>query len=89
MLADGAVGWRMVVLDLEVRRLFCDNSHCERVTFAEQVEGLTQRYQRRTPLLHRLLAAIGIVLSGLPGGWWWPDTRPTTTTTITTTTSCK
>ncbi|WP_455770840.1 transposase [Streptomyces bobili] len=28
---------------------------------------MTERYQRRTPLLHRLLAAIGIVLSGLPG----------------------
>ncbi|WP_371596807.1 hypothetical protein [Streptomyces sp. NBC_00564] len=39
MLADGAVGGRRVVIDLEVRRLFCDNSHCERVTFAEQVEG--------------------------------------------------
>jgi len=64
MLAEGAVGGRMVVIDLEVRLVFCDNSHCERVTFAEQVEGLTQRYQRRTPLLHRLFAAIGIVLSG-------------------------
>lgn len=67
VLADGAVGGRMVVIALEVRRLFCDNSRCERVTFAEQVEGLAERYQRRTPLLHRLLAAIGIVLSGLPG----------------------
>lgn len=67
MLADGAVGGRMVVISLEVRRLFCDNSRCERVTFAEQVEGLTERYQRRTPPLDRLLAAIGIVLWGLPG----------------------
>ncbi|QCX82894.1 Transposase (plasmid) [Streptomyces sp. YIM 121038] len=57
----------MVVIALVVRRLFCDNSRCERVTFAEQTEGLTGRYQRRTPLLHRLLTAIGIALSGLPG----------------------
>jgi hypothetical protein len=65
--ADGAIGERMVAITLGVRRLFCDNSCCERVTFAEQTKGLTERYQRRTPLLHRLLAAIGIVLSGLPG----------------------
>ncbi|WP_406503300.1 hypothetical protein [Streptomyces sp. NBC_00212] len=67
MLADGVVGGRTVVITLEVRRLFCDNSRCGRVTFPEQVRGLTERYQRRTPLLHQLLTAIGIVLSGLPG----------------------
>ncbi|MFD7409564.1 hypothetical protein ACFV7R_44750 [Streptomyces sp. NPDC059866] len=37
------------------------------MTFAEQVDGLTERYQRRTPLLRRLLTAIGIVAPGLPG----------------------
>lgn len=34
--ADGAVGGRMVVITLEVRRLFCDDSRCERMTFAGQ-----------------------------------------------------
>ncbi|MFI6475463.1 hypothetical protein ACIBL5_35110 [Streptomyces sp. NPDC050516] len=67
MLADGVVGGRTVAITLEVRRLFCDNSRCGRVTFAEQGWGLTERYQRRTPLLHQLLTAIGIALSGLPG----------------------
>ncbi|MCP3818788.1 hypothetical protein NLX86_11895 [Streptomyces sp. A3M-1-3] len=34
---------------------------------AEQVEGLTVRYGRRTPLLERLLEAISVVLAGRPG----------------------
>ncbi|MGW6472893.1 ISL3 family transposase [Streptomyces nigra] len=38
-----------VVIDLSVRRLYCENSDCPKTTFAEQVTGLTVRYQRRTP----------------------------------------
>ncbi|WP_395297015.1 transposase [Kitasatospora hibisci] len=33
------------------------------MTFAEQVEGLTCRYGRRTPVLQRMLAALGVVLA--------------------------
>ncbi|MFG3054537.1 hypothetical protein ACGFZP_26760 [Kitasatospora sp. NPDC048239] len=33
------------------------------MTFAEQVEGLTCRYGRRTPVLQRMLAAPGVVLA--------------------------
>lgn len=54
-------------IELMIRRLFCDSPDCVRVTFAEQVEGLTVSYGRRTPLLGRLLEAIGVVLSGRPG----------------------
>ncbi|GHE10991.1 transposase family protein [Streptomyces alanosinicus] len=47
-LADTAVAGRPVVIDLSVRRLFCDQRACSRCTFVEQVDGLTIRYQRRT-----------------------------------------
>lgn len=66
-LADGAGGGRRVRNDLMIRRLFCDNPDCARVTFAEQVEGLTVRYGRRMPLLGCLLEAISVVLAGRPG----------------------
>ncbi|MFF3689742.1 ISL3 family transposase [Streptomyces sp. NPDC002187] len=62
-IADAPVGARPVLIELSVRRLFCDNSDCARVTFAEQVEGLTSRYGRRTPLLHRIIGALGVVLA--------------------------
>ncbi|MEV0537892.1 ISL3 family transposase [Kitasatospora sp. NPDC050463] len=74
-LADAPCGGQGVVIELSVRRLFCGNSACQRVTFAEQVEGLTCRYGRRTPVLQRMLAALGVVLAaravarlGLPLG---------------------
>lgn len=37
--ADEAVGGRAVVIDLSVRRLYCENSDCPKTTFAEQVPG--------------------------------------------------
>jgi transposase IS204/IS1001/IS1096/IS1165 family protein/transposase len=63
-LADVAVGGRPVLIVLSVRRLFCDNSGCGRRTFAEQVEGLTVRYQRRSPLLQHLAEMAGVLLVG-------------------------
>ncbi|WP_416219972.1 transposase family protein [Frankia sp. Cas4] len=51
--ADEAVGGRPVLIDLSVRRLYCENPACPKTTFVEQVTGLTARYQRRTPALHR------------------------------------
>ncbi|HEU5427414.1 MAG TPA: ISL3 family transposase [Actinocrinis sp.] len=65
--ADAAVGGRDVVIDLSVRRLFCDVHSCPRQTFVEQVEGLTIRYGRYTPLLLRLLQAVGVALAGRAG----------------------
>ncbi|MFD5437338.1 transposase family protein [Kitasatospora sp. NPDC127067] len=56
-LADARCGGRGVVIELSVRRMFCDNRGCPRVTFAEQMDGLTCRYGRRTPVLQRLLSA--------------------------------
>jgi hypothetical protein len=66
-LADAALGGRPARIDLSVRRLYCENSACPKVTFAEQVPGLTVRYQWRTPLLQHLVEAVGVVLAGRGG----------------------
>lgn len=81
-LADGAVGSRQVCIELTVRRLFCDAPGCGRVMFAEQVDGLTVRYGRRTPQLRSLLGAIAVALAGRAGErlaarrWCRPAGRP-------------
>ena len=54
-------------IDLSVRRLYCENSVCPKVTFADQVPGLTVRYQRRTPQLQRLVEDVGVVPAGRGG----------------------
>ncbi|MGW9211044.1 ISL3 family transposase [Embleya sp. NPDC055664] len=66
-LADAGVGGRPVRIDLSVRRLYCENPACPKVTFAEQVPGLTVRYQRRTPLLQRVVEEVGVLLAGRGG----------------------
>ncbi|MFD4319028.1 transposase [Streptomyces sp. NPDC058548] len=66
-LADVTLGGRPVRIDLSVRRLYCENAACPKVTFAEQVAGLTVRYQRRTPQLQRLVEDVGVVLAGRGG----------------------
>jgi hypothetical protein len=55
-----------------VRRLYCENPvcenpACEKVTFAEQVTGLTRRYQRRTPALQKVVDAVAVALAGSAG----------------------
>lgn len=62
-LADVAVGGRPVLIGLSVRRLFCDSPWCGRRTFAEQVEGLTARYQRRSPLLQHMVEMAAVLLA--------------------------
>jgi transposase len=66
-LQDLAAGGRAVMIDLEVRRFFCSNPECELRTFAEQVPAVTQRHQRRTPLLRSQLEAIALALAGRAG----------------------
>ncbi|MEV7863008.1 hypothetical protein AB0O86_30430 [Streptomyces hirsutus] len=66
-LVDAALGGRPVRIDLSVRRLYCENSACPKMTFAEQVPGLAVRYQRRTPLLQHLVEAVGVVPAGRGG----------------------
>lgn len=66
-LADTPVGNRPVVIKLTVRRLYCENARCSWRTFAEQVEGLTVRYGRRTPAARRFLEAVAVALAGRAG----------------------
>jgi len=64
---DSPVAGRPVVIRLAVRRFFCGNPDCPRLTFAEQVEGLTARYRRRSVPLLGSLARIGLALAGRAG----------------------
>ncbi|MFC9432071.1 ISL3 family transposase [Streptomyces sp. NPDC056987] len=66
-LADVTLGGRPLRINLSVRRLYCENPACSKATIAEQVPGLTVRYQRRTPLLQHLVEAVGVVLAGRGG----------------------
>ena len=66
-LQDLACGGRSVQVELEVRRLICDNPACPVATFAEQVDGLTARHQRRTAGLRDLLERVALALAGRAG----------------------
>jgi transposase len=66
-LADAAVGGQRVMIRLAVRRFFCDAADCPARTFAEQVDGLTTAYARRTLLLQGMLEAIALALAGRAG----------------------
>ncbi|MDF3294351.1 hypothetical protein [Streptomyces silvisoli] len=50
-----------------MRRSYCEHPACEKVTFAEQVEGLTRRYQRGTPALQKVVDAVAVALAGPAG----------------------
>jgi hypothetical protein len=62
-----AVGGRRVAIRLRARRFFCDHTGCRVRTFSEQIDGLTSRYARRSPLLTRVLEAISLALAGRAG----------------------
>lgn len=65
-LADVAVSGHRTVIDLLVRRFICPAQECDRRTFVEQVDGLTERFARRTASLHRTLEKIALALAGRP-----------------------
>lgn len=66
-LSDTSITGREVVIELRVRRLFCDHSDCGKTTFAEQAPHLAARYGRRTLLLQRVLRAVALALGGRAG----------------------
>ncbi|MFJ6419233.1 ISL3 family transposase [Paeniglutamicibacter sp. NPDC091659] len=66
-IADTAIGGQPVLIELSVRRLFCDESGCPRHTFCEQADGMSIRYGRRTPTLLKVLQAVGLALAGRAG----------------------
>ncbi|CAG2153088.1 ISL3 family transposase ISMno5 [Cupriavidus numazuensis] len=53
-----------VVLAIEVRRFKCTNANCPRRTFAENIDALAGRHQRRTRSQARALHALGHALGG-------------------------
>jgi hypothetical protein len=66
-LQDLSCGGRPVQVELEVRRFICGNTACGVATFAEQVEGVAQRRQRRTPGLRAVLERVALALAGRAG----------------------
>lgn len=66
-LADLAVGGQPVVIRLEMRRFACQVAARPRVTFAEQIDGLTAPHARYSPPLRVAMAAIAVALAGRPG----------------------
>ena len=66
-LADTAIGGHPVMIDLRVRRFFCDTIDCTAKTFAEQIPGLTRSRSRRTPVLGAMVTAIGLAVAGRAG----------------------
>ncbi len=67
LLSDTSITGREVMIELQVRRLFCDHPDCGKTTFAEQVPQLAARYGRRTLLLQRVLRAVALALGGRAG----------------------
>jgi hypothetical protein len=64
VVADGAAGGRPVLIVLAVRRFRCADRSCAKVTFTEQMQGLTVRYRRRSVPLLGMLADFGLELAG-------------------------
>ena len=67
VVADGAAGGRPVLIALSVRRFRCPEPSCPRATFAEQAEGVSARYRRRSVPLLAMLADFGLELAGRAG----------------------
>lgn len=66
-LSERPLGSRAVTVRLRIRRFFCDRKSCARRTFAEQVEGLTERYCRASSRLKTWLLSIAVELGGRAG----------------------
>ncbi|MCA6091049.1 ISL3 family transposase [Streptomyces sp. SCA3-4] len=62
--SDGSPNDQRVVVRLRVRRYFCDRRNCSRKAFAEQVDGLTERYRRSSIGLKGWLRTIAAELGG-------------------------
>ncbi|MEV4517869.1 ISL3 family transposase [Dactylosporangium sp. NPDC049525] len=63
---DIVVGGQQVELLLRMRIFICPHADCTVTRFAEQVDGLTHRYGRRTLPARHVLQALGLALAGRP-----------------------
>jgi transposase len=66
-LADLPWGEHAATVLLSVRRLFCDNTRCERRIFAERLPDVAAPWARRTVRLAGRLTAVGLALGGAAG----------------------
>ena len=66
-LADLPWGEHAVTVLLSVRRLFCDNTKCERRIFAERLPNVAVPWARKTARLAGRLTAVGLSLGGTAG----------------------
>jgi transposase len=64
VVADAPLDARRVRIGMGIRRLRCSVPHCARQTFREQVDGVIERYRRRTS---RRAGQIGAVVRELAG----------------------
>lgn len=65
--ADVPLDARCVRIVVRIRRLKCAVTECLRQTFREQLPGVLERYQRRTPRLARQIGAVVRELAGRAG----------------------
>ncbi|GGP93834.1 ISL3 family transposase [Streptomyces melanogenes] len=65
-IADLPLGGRLLAVQLRVRRFFCDHGYCQRRTFVEQVDRLSERYRRSSTELARWQRAVAVELGGRP-----------------------
>lgn len=66
-LQDLPLGEYAVVLELQVRRYFCDNEACCRRIYTERLPEIVAPSARRTRRLEEQLSRIGIALGGAAG----------------------
>ena len=66
-LVDLPVAGQPTVVQLRVRRFFCEQADCPAGTFAEQVSGLTARHAQRTTGAQDALVAVALALAGRAG----------------------
>jgi transposase len=67
VVADVPLDARRVRIIVRVRRLRCAVAECVRQTFREQLPGVLERYQRRTPRLAQQIGAVVRELAGRAG----------------------
>lgn len=67
VVADVPLDARRVRIIVRIRRLKCVVVECARQTFREQLPGVLERYQRRTPRLTRQIGAVVRELAGRAG----------------------
>lgn len=62
-LQDLPISFKAVKIQLQVRRFYCMNDECCRITFSEQVSSLTKAYSRRTTRANDQLIKMSIETS--------------------------